>query len=375
MMGTCKHSIMQTENLAIMGELAALFDRETPKSRSSGEASYPALNTGGPLEEPRRASGLGKCQLNELLIYTPYFHLYPEYYMDRRIGRSSGHQHITTSAPAQDRPPPLPPLAPPTRRGRSSDEHAGTATASASDRNRTGSPIARHRPSEMHIMQNKWIGHTAELRRANREPTEYISQADWDAIRDYRAFKSAAPETTASSPPANDAASAVSETTASAVELTTPRSSATTASSPPANDAASAVSETTASAVDLTTPQEWAENYCRRPLEPFVFGVFFDTHNVSDREVRMRETVVGLRSCGGLTTPAWKRSLASTCRKLQSVHSRGPCLGAGHGENSGFIIASRVRGEPGKGSSSVRSAVWSQEEFPREQQSNRSLRY
>ena len=120
-------------------------------------------------------------------------------------------------------------------------------------------------------------------RRANREPTEYISQADWDAIRDYRAFKSAAPETTASSPPANDAASAVSETTASAVELTTPRSSATTASSPPANDAASAVSETTASAVDLTTPQEWAENYCRRPLEPFVFGVFFDTHNVSDR--------------------------------------------------------------------------------------------
>ena len=164
MMGTCKHSIMQTENLAIMGELAALFDRETPKSRSSGEASYPALNTGGPLEEPRRASGLGKCQLNELLIYTPYFHLYPEYHMDRRIGRSSGHQHITTSAPAQDRPPPLPPLAPPTRRGRSSDEHAGTATASASDRNRTGSPIARHRPSEMHIMQNKWIGHTAELR-------------------------------------------------------------------------------------------------------------------------------------------------------------------------------------------------------------------
>ena len=141
-------------------------------------------------------------------------------------------------------------------------------------------------------------------RRANREPTEYISQADWDAIRDYRAFKSAAPETTASSPPANDAASAVSETTASAVELTTPRSSATTASSPPANDAASAVSETTASAVDLTTPQEWAENYCRRPLEPFVFGVFFDTHNVSDREVRMRETVVGLRFLRG-TPHSW----------------------------------------------------------------------
>eukprot|EP00439_Symbiodinium_sp_Y106_P069221 s3594_g11.t2 len=318
MMGTCKHSIMQTENLAIMGELAALFDRETPKSRSSGEASYPALNTGGPLEEPRRASGLGKCQLNELLIYTPYFHLYPEYYMDRRIGRSSGHQHITTSAPAQDRPPPLPPLAPPTRRG------AGSSTD------------ARAKDPAM-----------PPPRRANREPTEYISQADWDAIRDYRAFKSAAPETTASSPPANDAASAVSETTASAVELTTPRSSATTASSPPANDAASAVSETTASAVDLTTPQEWAENYCRRPLEPFVFGVFFDTHNVSDREVRMRETVVGLRSCGGLTTPAWKRSLASTCRKLQSVHSRGPCLGAG-------FVESRAKGAP---ASEVRSGA------------------
>ena len=45
-----KHCVTQTETLAIMAELAALFDREIPKSRSSGEVSYPTLRTGGPLQ-------------------------------------------------------------------------------------------------------------------------------------------------------------------------------------------------------------------------------------------------------------------------------------------------------------------------------------
>ena len=72
-----KHCIMQDEILAIMGERAAVFDREIPKSRSSGEASYPRLYTGGELQVPREASRLCRRQLNELLINTPFYRRTP----------------------------------------------------------------------------------------------------------------------------------------------------------------------------------------------------------------------------------------------------------------------------------------------------------
>ena len=62
-----------------MGELATLFDREIPKSRSSNEGSYPTLINRGELRVPREASGLGRRQLNELLVNTPYFRRHPEF--------------------------------------------------------------------------------------------------------------------------------------------------------------------------------------------------------------------------------------------------------------------------------------------------------
>ena len=52
------------------------------------------------------------------------------------------------------------------------------------------------------------------------------------------------------------------------------------------------ISEAPSSAVDLTRPREWSEAYRRRPNDPPTFGVFFEARNLSDREVRMRETVV-----------------------------------------------------------------------------------
>ena len=73
-------------------------------------------------------------------------------------------------------------------------------------------------------------------RRVNRDPTEYIRDADWDAIRNDRAFASTAPQTAAPSPTTNDAESVVCETTASAE--------------------------------DLTRPREWSETYRRRSKRP-----------------------------------------------------------------------------------------------------------
>ena len=89
-----KYCIAQHEILPIMGELATLFDREIPKSRSSNEGSYPTLINRGELRVPREASGLGRRQLNELLVNTPYFRRHPEFFLDKRIGQS-GHQRIT----------------------------------------------------------------------------------------------------------------------------------------------------------------------------------------------------------------------------------------------------------------------------------------
>ena len=224
-----------------MGELATLFGREIPKSRSSNERSYPTLTNQGELHVPREASGLGRRQLNELLVNTPYFRRHPEYYMDTRIGQS-GHQRLTTSAPASQRRPPPPPISP-GRRGRSSDERASTAST---ERNRTRSPIARNRPTETHIRTSgseffedrprcgTGAGSSTDRPtepampppRRGRDPSSYISDADWDAIRDNRAFESTAPETAASPPPASEAPS---------------------------------------SAVDLSGNREWAELNRRRP--------------------------------------------------------------------------------------------------------------
>ena len=262
-----KYCIVQHEILPIMAELAALFGKEIPKSRSSNERSYPTLTNQGELRVPREASGLGRRQLNELLVNTPYFRRHPEYYMDKRIGQS-GHQRITTSAPASDRRPPPPPLSP-ARRGRSSDESAGTASTE-----RTRSPIARHRPTETHIstsgseffgdrpQSSAVAGSSTDVRprepagppprRVNRDLSEYISDADWDAIRNDRAFEATAPGTAASPPP----------------------------------------SEAPSSAVDLTSTREWSEPNRRRPHDPPTFGVFFETRGLSDREMRMREVVV-----------------------------------------------------------------------------------
>ena len=201
------------------------FGREIPKSRSSNERSYPTLTNQGELHVPREASGLGRRQLNELLVNTPYFRRHPEYYMDSRIGQS-GHQRLTTSAPASERRPPPPPVSP-GRRGRSSDERASTA---ATERNRTRSPIARNRPTETHIRTSgsEFLGDRPRSGtgagsstdrpsepampppRRGRDPSSYISDADWDAIRNNRAFESTAPETAASPPPASEAPSSAS---------------------------------------------------------------------------------------------------------------------------------------------------------------------
>ena len=54
-----EYCVVQHEILAIMGELATLFGREIPKSRSSNERSYPTLTNQGELHVPREASGPG----------------------------------------------------------------------------------------------------------------------------------------------------------------------------------------------------------------------------------------------------------------------------------------------------------------------------
>ena len=97
-----KHCIVQHEILVIMGELATLFAREIPKSRSSNERSYPTLTNRGELHVPREASGLGRRQLNELLVNTPYFRRHPEYYMDSRIGQSGLNDSLPLHRPQSD---------------------------------------------------------------------------------------------------------------------------------------------------------------------------------------------------------------------------------------------------------------------------------
>eukprot|EP00439_Symbiodinium_sp_Y106_P004947 s3252_g1.t1 len=140
-----KYCVVQHEILAIMGELATLFGREIPKSRSSNERSYPTLTNQGELHVPPEASGLGRRQLNELLVNTPYFRRHPEYYMDTRIGQS-GHQRLTTSAPASERRPPPPPISP-GRRGRSSHKLVQKR------RSETGHDLLAHRDSHPY----QWI--------------------------------------------------------------------------------------------------------------------------------------------------------------------------------------------------------------------------
>ena len=120
---------------------------------------------------------LGRRQLNELLANTPYHQRQRQYFMDRRIGQSTvARQRFTTSAPAQERRPPAPPSVPVARRGRSSDERASPRTAT--ERNRTLSPVGRNRPTETSIR--------TPPRRVQRDPSSYISDADWSAMRSGR---------------------------------------------------------------------------------------------------------------------------------------------------------------------------------------------
>ena len=264
--------MVQHEILAIMSELANIFARELPQSRTPDERGYPEIILSRELTVPPGASELGHRQLNQLLANTPYFQRQPQYFMDRRIGQSTvARQRFTTSAPAQERRPPVPP-APTARRGRSSDERASPRTGA--ERTRTRSPIGRNRPTETHIRTSgaAFLGDRPDssntaasssgptppedppLRRAaQRDPNSYISDADWAAMRSGQPFT--APETDASA------------------------------------DAASVASEIS-SVIDLTRPAQWAERYRRRPNDPVTFGYFFDTAHVSDREHRARQTVV-----------------------------------------------------------------------------------
>ena len=110
--------------------------------------------------------------------------------MDKRIGmNTTARERFTTSAPAQDRRPPATPSALPTRRGRNSDERAHVS--SATDRNRTCSPIARNRSIETNMRTNgaafladrpseSGTGSSSDVR-PPAKPSSYISDADWSA--------------------------------------------------------------------------------------------------------------------------------------------------------------------------------------------------
>ena len=270
-----KHHMVQSEILAIMGELANVFARELPQSRTQDERGYPELILSRELEVPPGVEDLGHRQLSQLLANTPYYRR-REYYMDRRIGQSAvGRQRFTTSAPAQERRPPAPPVPTSARRGRSSDERASPRTGT--ERNRTRSPIGRNRTTETHIRtsgaaflgdrpddSNTAASSTGPRPPANppprivqRDPSSYISDADWTSMRSGEPFS--APGTDAS---AND-------------------------------DTMSVASEVSSSVPYLSRPAAaWAERHRRRPADPVTFGVFFHTHGVSDRERRARQTVV-----------------------------------------------------------------------------------
>ena len=105
-----------------------LREKELPKSRNANEREYPKMTLGRELALPPGVESLGRRQLNELLANMPYHQQRSEYFMDKRIGMSTtARERFATSAPAQDRRPPAPPSAPPTRRGRSSDERANVS--------------------------------------------------------------------------------------------------------------------------------------------------------------------------------------------------------------------------------------------------------
>ncbi|CAE7230450.1 HERC2, partial [Symbiodinium microadriaticum] len=124
-----KYFVMQSEVLAIMGELAIMFERELPKSRKANEREYPKLTLSRELAVPPGVASLGRCQLHELLANTQYHQERPEYFTDKRIGMSTtARERFTTSAPAQSLPTGSTYSAPPTRRGRSSDERDAQLT-------------------------------------------------------------------------------------------------------------------------------------------------------------------------------------------------------------------------------------------------------
>ena len=139
-------------------------------------------------------------------------------------------------------------------------------------------------------MKHLAAGCQRATRRVNRNPSEYISEADRAAMRNDQAFGATAPETAASSPPARDTASVVSETTASAV--------------------------------DLTNPRDWAENYRRRPPEPPV-----NTHNVPDREVRASGVVVNFFEdvrTAGMLYPNFRLGLDAVGEVIDLTRARTP---------------------------------------------------
>ena len=86
--------MMQSEVLAIMGELATLFEKELPKSRNPNDREYPKLTLGRELALPPGVENLVRRQLNELLANTPYHQQRPEYFMDKVIEMSTAANKI-----------------------------------------------------------------------------------------------------------------------------------------------------------------------------------------------------------------------------------------------------------------------------------------
>ena len=278
-----KHCVVQHEILAIMGELATLFGREIPRSRSSNERSYPTLTNQGELHVPREASGLGRRQLNELLVNTPYFRRHPEYYMGhedrpkwapatyyfRHQPQSDVHHHhqfhldvvvaALTSVQVQHlrsetgHDLPLPGTGPP----RLTSVPVDPSSWGDRPRSGTGAGSSTDRPTEPAMPPP----------RKGRDPSSYISDADWDAIRDNRASESTAPETAASPPPASEAPS---------------------------------------SAVDLSGNREWAEPNRRRPHDPPTFGVFFETRGLTEDEGGLSRITLSSSKTAGLLYPHFR---------------------------------------------------------------------
>ncbi|CAE7543012.1 unnamed protein product, partial [Symbiodinium microadriaticum] len=246
-----KHHMVQNEILAIMSELANVFARELPQSRTPDERGYPEIILSRELAVPPGATELGHRQLNQLLANTPYFQKQPQYFMDRRIGQSTVFANVLQLRR------PLKSAGHQCRRLPQLDVVAALTSVPAQGQARRGPGLVPR------------SGETAPLRRISapveppcqttatrqRLPLDHISDADWAAMRSGRPFT--APETDASA----------------------------------ANDTGSVASEIS-SVIDLTRPAQWAERYRRRPNDPVTFGYFSDTVRISDRERRSRQTVV-----------------------------------------------------------------------------------